>query len=183
MKLTDITVNALQPPEQGQKTYVDDALPGFGVRISSGGVKSFVVVHGRSRTRTTIGRYPVVTLADARVAAKRVLAERTLGKHRMPTIAFQEALTLFLETHCDQNNRPGTKKETKRLLERHFLPSLRHERLDQFLFREGIIDELEMVASKMTDLDALRLRTSAREMIMPRGLAAFFQVLVQKKHP
>jgi SAM-dependent MidA family methyltransferase len=63
------------------------------------------------------------------------------------------------------------------------LETLRHERLDQFLFREGIIDELEMVANKMTDLDALRLRTSAREMIMPHGLAAFFQVLVQKKHP
>lgn len=129
MKLTDITLKSLQLPEQGQKTYVDDALPGFGIRISSSGAKSFVVVHGRSRTRTTIGRYPVVSLADARAEAKRVLAERTLGKHRMPTIGFQEALALFLETHCDQNNRAGTKKETKRLLERHFLPPLRHERL------------------------------------------------------
>jgi SAM-dependent MidA family methyltransferase len=63
------------------------------------------------------------------------------------------------------------------------LETLRHERLDQFLLREGIIDELEMLASRTSDLDALRLRTSAREMIMPHGLAAFFQVLVQKKHP
>jgi SAM-dependent MidA family methyltransferase len=62
------------------------------------------------------------------------------------------------------------------------LETLRHERLDQFLLREGIIDELEMLASKATDLDALRLRTSVREMIMPHGLAASFQVLVQKKH-
>jgi SAM-dependent MidA family methyltransferase len=62
------------------------------------------------------------------------------------------------------------------------LETLRHERLDQFLLREGIIDELEMLASKTTDLDALRLRTSVREMIMPHGLAASFQVLVQKKH-
>ena len=65
--------------------------------------------------------------------------------------------------------------------ERAGLETLRHERLDQFLLREGIIDELEMLASKTTELDALRLRTSAREMIMPHGLAASFQILVQKK--
>jgi len=63
------------------------------------------------------------------------------------------------------------------------LEALRHERLDQFLLCEGIIDELEFLASKTTELDALRLRTSAREMIMPHGLAASFQVLVQKKNP
>jgi SAM-dependent MidA family methyltransferase len=61
------------------------------------------------------------------------------------------------------------------------LETLRHERLDQFLLREGIIDELERLASKSTELDALRLRTSAREMIMPQGLAASFKVLVLKK--
>ncbi|MDX6529580.1 MAG: hypothetical protein QOH41_1870 [Blastocatellia bacterium] len=63
------------------------------------------------------------------------------------------------------------------------LETLRHERLDQFLLHEGLLDELEMLASKASDVDALRLRTSAREMIMPHGLAASFQVLVQKKHP
>jgi SAM-dependent MidA family methyltransferase len=61
------------------------------------------------------------------------------------------------------------------------LETRRHERLDQFLLREGIIDELEVLSSKSTELDALRLRTSAREMIMPHGLAASFQILVQKK--
>jgi SAM-dependent MidA family methyltransferase len=63
------------------------------------------------------------------------------------------------------------------------LETLRHERLDQFLLHEGLLDELEMLASKASDVDALRLRTSARELIMPHGLAASFQVLVQQKHP
>jgi SAM-dependent MidA family methyltransferase len=61
------------------------------------------------------------------------------------------------------------------------LQTLRHERLDQFLMREGLLDELERRASRVSDLDALRLRTSAREMIMPHGLAASFQILVQKR--
>jgi SAM-dependent MidA family methyltransferase len=63
------------------------------------------------------------------------------------------------------------------------LKTARHERLDQFLLAEGLLDELEALTSMLSDLDALRLRTSAREMIMPHGLAASFQVLVQKKYP
>jgi SAM-dependent MidA family methyltransferase len=63
------------------------------------------------------------------------------------------------------------------------LETLRHERLDQFLLQEGLLEELEVLASKLSDSDALRFRTGAREMIMPHGLAASFQVLVQKKHP
>jgi len=63
------------------------------------------------------------------------------------------------------------------------LKTLRHERLDQFLLQEGLLDELEMLTSNLSDVDVLRLRTSAREMIMPHGLAASFQVLVQKKGP
>lgn len=61
------------------------------------------------------------------------------------------------------------------------LETLRHERLDQFLLQEGLLDELETLTSSLSDVDVLRLRTSAREMIMPQGLAASFQVLVQKK--
>ena len=63
------------------------------------------------------------------------------------------------------------------------LETLRHERLDQFLLAEGLLDELEMRASKLSDSAALHLRISAREMIMPHTLAASFQVLVQQKHP
>ena len=63
------------------------------------------------------------------------------------------------------------------------LETLRHERLDQFLLQQGLLDEMEMLASKLADADALRLRISAREMILPHGLAASFQILVQQKHP
>jgi SAM-dependent MidA family methyltransferase len=61
------------------------------------------------------------------------------------------------------------------------LKTIRHERLDRFLLSDGLLDELEMRAAQLSAVDALRLRTSAREMIMPDGLAASFQVLVQRK--
>jgi SAM-dependent MidA family methyltransferase len=63
------------------------------------------------------------------------------------------------------------------------LRAVRFERLDQFLLIEGLPQRLfEMVAETKDQAEALRLSTSAREMIMPHGLAASFQILVQEKH-
>jgi integrase len=146
MHLTDISIKALQPPLSGQVTYTDDSLPGFGVRVSKGGVKSFVVVMGRSRRRLTIGRYPTISLQKARGRARELLAERTLGKREIPIARFGEALTLFLATHFPENYpKPRTKQETTRLLNRHFLPSLRHEKLEDIQVHHisKIIDSLQ----------------------------------------
>lgn len=131
MRLTDITVKALPPPASGQRLYMDDAVQGFGVRVSAGGTKTWVVVHGANRQKTTIGRYPLIALKDARAAAKRVLAEFTLGRQRSPRMRFSEAMELFLEQHCKPNNRDSTYKTTKGLLRKHFLPPLRNTQLSE----------------------------------------------------
>ena len=65
--------------------------------------------------------------------------------------------------------------------ERVGLKTIRHERLDQFLLNEGLLEQLQTCTSELPESEALRLRTSAREMIMPHGLAASFQVLIQQK--
>ncbi len=65
--------------------------------------------------------------------------------------------------------------------ERNGLEILRFQRLDQFL-SEGLSDFFsEMVTTNHDPVEALRFSTSAREMIMPDGMAASFQVLVQRK--
>lgn len=61
------------------------------------------------------------------------------------------------------------------------LETIRFERLDRFLVDQGLLAELERVSAELDETEALKLRTSAREMIMPNGLAASFQVLVQRK--
>lgn len=61
------------------------------------------------------------------------------------------------------------------------LRSIRFEPLDKFLLAEGLLAELEELTGNRSDAAAIRLRTGAREMIMPHGLAASFQVLVQEK--
>ena len=56
MRLTDITIRSLKAPTQGAIIFRDDMIPGFGVRVSEGGTKSFVLTHGPRRERETIGR-------------------------------------------------------------------------------------------------------------------------------
>ena len=54
-------------------------------------------------------------------------------------------------------------------------------RQDKFLLAAGLLDQLELQAANLSDAEKLRLSTAAREMILPNGMAASFQVLVQKK--
>jgi len=148
MRLTDLTVRSLAAPDQGQKTYWDASLPGFGCRVSQGGTRSFVVMHGRSRQLTTIGRFPLVSLSQARQRAKEILAERVLGKTRAPShISFGEAAGKFLDTH---DARLSTMAEYRRILNRHFLPKLRLEPLERVTTHDltRILDRLRATPSE-----------------------------------
>ena len=55
------------------------------------------------------------------------------------------------------------------------------ERLDAFLLRAGLLDQLERMASDASEeSEAVILRSSARELILPGGMGESFQVLVQE---
>ncbi len=62
------------------------------------------------------------------------------------------------------------------------LQTITFERQDRFLMSEGLLEELELRVSETVDeAETLRLRTGCRELILPNGMAASFQVLVQEK--
>ena len=84
-KLNDATVKALAPPVSGQVTHWDATLPGFGLRIAAGGTKTWLVQYrlgGRTGKvqRLTLGRYPLLGVADARDKAKEALAAVVQGE-------------------------------------------------------------------------------------------------------
>lgn len=114
--LTDAYIRSLQPPESGQVTITDATLQNFAVRVSQGGAKTFCVILGHGR-RHTIGRYGIISLADARREARRVLAEKTLGKLAVPRTAFAEAVDAYI-TDCRTRIRPRTLYDYQRLLKR-----------------------------------------------------------------
>jgi integrase len=115
--LNDIVLRSLAPLPRGQFVAWDSKLSGFGCRVSQGGTKTFILKH-RNR-RITLGRYPVLSLADARNEAKRILAEFTLGRLRPQPMSMQKATGLFIEEKS-KSSRPSTVASYERLLEKHF---------------------------------------------------------------
>jgi hypothetical protein len=89
VRLTDVSIRALKVPPSGQVTYWDR---GLGLRVSQGGSKTFVVLAGPGRRRA-LGRYPQLSLADARQKAKLFVPNPS-------DIGFGDALDLFVKVHC-----------------------------------------------------------------------------------
>ncbi|MEE8272947.1 MAG: site-specific integrase [Alphaproteobacteria bacterium] len=87
--LTVRGVDNLRAPKSGRIEIWDASKPGFGVRMSSAGIKSWVVMYrvagkaGNNRGRITLGRVgdqpPALTLADARERAETILAKARGG--------------------------------------------------------------------------------------------------------
>jgi integrase len=84
--LKDSSLKALKPAPAGKRTTVWDALmPNLAVRVTDKGKRSFYVVKRRagdsSPTWNLLGAYPVMTLAEARTAAREALNALIEGKH------------------------------------------------------------------------------------------------------
>ncbi|MGY3406136.1 hypothetical protein ACVWZV_002249 [Bradyrhizobium sp. GM5.1] len=114
---SDTGLRSLAPPAKGQICVWDKSLPGFGLRISQGGSKTFVV--NRHNTLLTIGRFGVLTLSGARIEAKRLMAEFTLGRVRPQSITFAAAKELFL-AEKKKTRRERTHHNLKQRLDLHF---------------------------------------------------------------
>ncbi len=115
--LTEIAIKAAKPPASGTTTLWDASLPNFGCRISPKGTKSFIVLVASGR-RQTIGRFPILSLAQARHQAKRILAAKTLGKVALPSISVEDALAIFF-ADSERRHKFRTARDYRRLLRRH----------------------------------------------------------------
>ena len=72
MKVTKRTVDSAPIPAKGYALHWDDELKGFGLRVTSSGVKSFILqkrIHGKDH-RITLGRYGEITTEQARKDAQ-----------------------------------------------------------------------------------------------------------------
>jgi integrase len=118
ISLSDVGLRSLAPPSQGQVVYWDAKLPCFGIRLSQGGSKTFVLKH--DNRRITLGHFPIISLQDARDEAKRLLAEFTLGRLHPQNISVKVAVDDYLAEKA-KNRRPRTVQDYRWLLHRHFL--------------------------------------------------------------
>lgn len=109
----------------------DDEVPGFGVRIYPSGTKSFVVRYRNARGRTrllTLGRYPVMTVKQARDRARAKLVEVADGEDplekrreaRARSTTVQEVWDAYLEKHAKPNRKSWP--EDERRYQKHVKP-------------------------------------------------------------
>jgi len=87
--LTPAIVETLASPAKGQIDYWDGALPGFGIRLSQGGTKSWVVMLRREKrkVRVTLGTYPQLSLEAARAKARDLLVQQADCNRTTPGLA------------------------------------------------------------------------------------------------
>lgn len=116
--LSDMTVRTAEPPASGSVTLWDTSVRNFGLRITSTGARSFIILIGSGR-RQVIGRWPTISRAQARLKAKQIFAERILGRYQPRAIAWEAARAEYL-SHAKAKNRPTTYAEYERILNRYF---------------------------------------------------------------
>src|SRR4029077_5067316 len=115
MRFTDRSLKALKPPPKPtQLDYFDDSLPGFGLRVSYNGRKSWIVLYRCNgvKGRLTLGRFDVGPVADARERAREAL--KAAGKGNDPTAdkrrdreapSFKEVVDRYIEEYAKPNKR------------------------------------------------------------------------------
>ncbi len=153
--LTDRTIAALPVPSESerQRDYWDDVLRGFGVRVSYGGKRAFVVRYrvGRRLRRLTIGPYPAKSLADARKEARTIIGQAADGQdpaqekqEQLKGELFRDLATAYLEM---AEKRHRSWREEKRIIDKDLLPVLGFRRLAD-IRRRDIRELVEDIARK-----------------------------------
>ncbi len=164
MKLTKSAIDKatyagreLKPGIWSRHVLWDAALPGFGIRVFPTGVKAFVVAYrtaGRQR-QMTLGRYGVLTLEQARDAARDVLVRVTKGQDPLgEKQAKQKADTVkqlwqdYLELYAKQKKRSW--EEDVRRFERR-IPASWHQRKVESITTKDV----ETLHAKIGDRSAI----------------------------
>jgi integrase len=126
--LTKRFVESIKPPESGYKLYWDDKLKGFGVKITRGGIITFVCFYRNKRgqqRRIAIGRYGVITALEARPQARSLLGRVASGedpagerKHARGEVTFGDLAQEYRERRANEKK---SGKEDMRIIERDLL--------------------------------------------------------------
>lgn len=170
MRFTDRALRAIKPVGATQVDCFDAQLPGFGIRVSPSGRKTWIVMYraGRRLRRMTLGTYPQVGLADARRYAKQVVGAAARGEDpasekQAERIAdtFGELAVVYLEKHAKR--RKKTWREDERILERELLPHWRNRRAKS-ISRRDVREVVEAVVARGAPIHANRIFALVRKM-------------------
>ncbi len=148
-KLSDKTFNdrhlqSLKPKDKRFDTY-DAATRGLGLRVTTTGIKSWFVmkrVNGRMK-RITLGRYPALSLSQARVRATEVFNELASGTYTDKPHGLSFKLVMDEWLAADQAGNRSV-AEVTRALEKDAIPVLGNVAIDAIGPKDirGILDRI-----------------------------------------
>jgi integrase len=166
VKLTATSVERLKPPVKGQIDRWDDNLRGFGVRVSQGGAKVWIAryrQHGKRR-RLNLGHWPSMSLADARIAARKMLGRVAGGEDPAQDRAdakaeptFADLAALYLERWAMVHKAPKSVVEDRKMLDSDILPLWKHHKLSA-IGRRDVIALLDAIVARGAGVKANRVR-------------------------
>jgi len=159
------SIRGLKPPATGRIDYFDDQTPGLSLRVTSKDVRTWTLFYrtasGQQR-RLSLGRYPPVTLADARELARD--HQRDVAKGKDPSAEkriARDALTFgkladeYIERHAKVHKRSW--KEDQRQLDADLLPKWKHRPASEIV-RRDVRDVLDKKATSGAPIAANRIR-------------------------
>lgn len=166
-KLTAAGVERMKAPASGRVEVFDSLLPGFGLRVSETGRKSWFVMYRLygKLIRQTIDTYPKIELDEARNRARASLAMVDKGQDPRKPDRIRKGRTFgwvrgqFIEKYAKQKNRDWKKTEGQ-------LKSFTgwEDRLITEITREDVIDELDAYVDKGQPYAANRRLAAVRRM-------------------
>ena len=153
--LTDAIVAEAEPPASGRLELWDAELPGFGLRITPAGQRSWQVMYrieGRKR-RLTLGSFPALPLKLARDAARATLKEVAKGNDpaaqratlRSGALTFARFAEAYVERYAKREKR--TWRADARMIEADLLPAWGPRALDD-IRRRDVIEMVERVCAR-----------------------------------
>ena len=181
-------VENLQPRLDRRYEVRDLLLPGFGVRVSVNGKKTWFAVgrlDGR-QVRHTIGNYPIVTLSEAREAGRLILKDIQLGVYApakadpevtLPTLG--QMITQFIEIYAKPRNR-GWKAVQATL--RKF--STLNDRPIAEITRADVVKVLDSVAARGAPIAANRAMSAIKKLFawsLDRGVISVHPLVGLRK--
>lgn len=185
--LTAAGVERLKIPKRGRVERYDGRLPGFGVRVTSNGHKSWIVLGqlNGQRVRCTLGAVGQYTLAEARTKAQTYIEEfkngrdpRVLQKREKAKAKKEQANTFasvsddFIERYAKKRANKSS-AETKRLLDKHVRPSWGYRPLSE-IHRDDVVELLDDIEDGHGFYTANRVLAATRKMfnwaVAERGL-------------
>ncbi len=148
-------VEHVSPPKSGRVEYRDIKVPGFVLRVSANGHKSWYVTYrvkgDRTIKRKALGRYPEVTLSKARMAALAVKMKAAEGiddqpeepKQQPAGLTFEDLASDFIERYAKVKKRSWL--DNQHDLDRHILPHWRSRPVGE-IRRRDVIEVIDRVA-------------------------------------